>query len=709
MDKESERESSIETLLNQERIYSYCQKVEYDFMKRLFVDLVEQLNPVLKESALEDFGELSQMFQLSGSVVEGCAFARNLNPNLPGKYIEGEFDIMLPFAKILKNKYREIIVDLTYARGFAWIKYESECFGLDSRPELGQLLVKHEDGNTYLNAKAVRHAHNTGLESSPDFHGIIKEQIEGPSSNIESTANHLRITSKASVNGAIKTLHDCVLFINDASEDLKKIHSDVLSKLKELELVTQGNCELISITDVEELASLILPSNKGRKNVLLQIHWMLLVFMNKALSTTLTIDRMLKKSDVLENLGFLRNLYFSLYSNPKTLFDCLDANFKYLRDILPTEVLQKYKKKPADGLSYFYQKCFFCYLNKGGELFRFLDDYKKELSVKCKFLEIFSGLREDQLEKLGSIEEICLSIDRVPAMFVHDWPNIAGEWVIRERLWPTLSLVKEIIAKGCYIVPKPYYGHKGNDILDWRWSFSLAEMIIANARTKEMDLSYLVLKSIFYRYLKPVEYDDKTLTSYLIKTVLLWQCEENDETWWSERRIVSCISVLLNRLKESFYNKHLPHYFIRDINLFDNVDDELVLYGQAILESICADPIICIAEVFEKTVVEKSEKSDKNSPKTDFEFKLNMPQIIAEAQECIKDKKEEFKDANAPALFGTSINLLQTMFEKVMPQLFPGVPEDQGENISHNSDINLDEIAEIVKHEFSDTFNIPLD
>ena len=115
------------------------------------------------------------MFELSGSVVEGCAFARNLNSNLPRKYIDGEFDIMFPFAKILRNKYRDIIVDLTYARGFACIKYESKCFGLDSFLELGQLRVKHKDGNTYLNAKAVKHIYIAGLESSPDFHGTINK------------------------------------------------------------------------------------------------------------------------------------------------------------------------------------------------------------------------------------------------------------------------------------------------------------------------------------------------------------------------------------------------------------------------------------------------------------------------------------------------------------------------------------------------------
>ena len=44
-----------------------------------------------------------------------------------------------------------------------------------------------------------------------------------------------------------------------------------------------------------------------------------------------------------------------------------------------------------------------------------------------------------------------------------------------------------------------------------------------------------------------------------------------------------------------------------------------------------------------------------------------------------------------------------------MPQLFPGVTEVQGENISHNSEINPDEITEITKREFPDVFDIPLD
>lgn len=63
-------------------------------------------------------------------------------------------------------------------------------------------------------------------------------------------AGNLVFPSKASLNDAIKILHDCALFIQAASEDLKKLHEHVLLKLEELEKITQSNCELISITDI---------------------------------------------------------------------------------------------------------------------------------------------------------------------------------------------------------------------------------------------------------------------------------------------------------------------------------------------------------------------------------------------------------------------------------------------------------------------------
>ena len=88
---------------------------------------------------------------LSGSLAEGSAFVRRLNPNLKENIIEQEIDIMDPLAKILKDRSRKVIVDLAYAKGFAWIRYEPECFGLASEKKLKKFFIQHVDGNIYFN------------------------------------------------------------------------------------------------------------------------------------------------------------------------------------------------------------------------------------------------------------------------------------------------------------------------------------------------------------------------------------------------------------------------------------------------------------------------------------------------------------------------------------------------------------------------------
>ena len=60
-------------------------------------------------------------------------------------------DIVWPWTEILRNNSIEITVDLAYAKGFAWIKYQPGSFGLDLSQQPSDLIVKHDDGNSYLN------------------------------------------------------------------------------------------------------------------------------------------------------------------------------------------------------------------------------------------------------------------------------------------------------------------------------------------------------------------------------------------------------------------------------------------------------------------------------------------------------------------------------------------------------------------------------
>ena len=161
-------------------------------MKCFVCNNLEQLNPAITTSTYDAVQHyFIEHCQPCGSIVEGPFFARNFNSSFPESYIEGEVDVMISLGKILRNKSREVIVDLTYAKGFAWIKHEPGFFRLDLPQNLGKFLVKHEDGDTYLNSKAVKSNLCWGSYSFPELYTSIKNNIKGPSVNTELTVSHL--------------------------------------------------------------------------------------------------------------------------------------------------------------------------------------------------------------------------------------------------------------------------------------------------------------------------------------------------------------------------------------------------------------------------------------------------------------------------------------------------------------------------------------
>ena len=289
MDEETERELSIERQINQKHLYSEFPKSKWNSSEILISSIAEQLNGTVKKATME-FAKKLGSFLLSGSCIEGAANARSLNPTLPNKYHESEFDVMLPLTKILRNRSREVIVDLEYAKGFTWIKYKPECF--DSPQKLDGFLIKLEDGNIYLNSEAVRVKEYTSkpLISFPELDIYSQEIIKGPSANLKLEIS-VGIPSKVTLTEAINALQECVRFIENTSQYLQRFHCDVSLKLKELEALVQGNHELMNVTNMDELASRVLPIKKERKNLLLEVHWMLLALINETLSAVFILEK----------------------------------------------------------------------------------------------------------------------------------------------------------------------------------------------------------------------------------------------------------------------------------------------------------------------------------------------------------------------------------------------------------------------------------
>ena len=161
-------------------------------------------------------------------------------------------------------------------------------------------------------------------------------------------------------------------------------------------------------------------------------------------------------------------------------------------------------------------------------------------------------------------EDLYLSYDVVPAIKFSGWPNCSQDWITRKRAWPPRELVEEIIQEGFHVVPKT--SPHGDEELEWRISFSKAEVKLMNAKG-------LGNRNYCYRMFKLAIKENivstcKLITTYHLKTLLLWASERHPSDRWSDDNVAVCFLGLLDDLLHSLVNCSCPHYFIPELNLF---------------------------------------------------------------------------------------------------------------------------------------------
>ena len=169
-----------------------------------------------------------------------------------------------------------------------------------------------------------------------------------------------------------------------------------------------------------------------------------------------------------------------------------------------------------------------------------------------------------QVDEIYGDEDPYLSYDVVPAIKFSGWPNCSQDWITRKRVWPPQDLVEEIIQEGFHIVPKT--SPHGDEELEWRISFSKAEVKLMNAKG-------LGNRNYCYRMFKLAIKENiistcKLISTYHLKTLLLWASERHSPNRWSDENIAVCFLGLLDDLLHSLVNCSCPHYFIPELNLF---------------------------------------------------------------------------------------------------------------------------------------------
>lgn len=190
--------------------------------------------------------------------------------------------------------------------------------------------------------------------------------------------------------------------------------------------------------------------------------------------------------------------------------------------------------------------------------------------------------------------------DYVPCLRYVKWTTLAEGWAGRKHPadWPKQELISEIMSEGCHVVPVSH--HQSGDSLfqtEWRLSFSNAEKKLIDSLTIEQRQSYIMAKLVMKQVIQEMKDNlqepsaKKVPSSYHLKTIFLWKCEEKPSEEWNNllESVVDLLSALVDHLRKG----NIAHYFIPENNLIDNIrDDVLVSVADGITAALADLPTI---------------------------------------------------------------------------------------------------------------------
>src|SRR6218665_677229 len=193
--------------------------------------------------------------------------------------------------------------------------------------------------------------------------------------------------------------------------------------------------------------------------------------------------------------------------------------------------------------------------------------------------------------------EFVLEIDFVKSLWCAEWPKEAQGWLYRPRSngWPTIDTITYVAQNGCHLV---YVQHRScrDDKKQWRFSFSLAEVILLQSWTQIQQIVYHLLRFFVKRKLiqNDCPKEDEILCPYHLKTLMLWTCEEMSPEWWESSSVISICSQLLKLLADWLKKRYCPNYFIPEANLFHTPSNPKVLAeSERQLNKFCNSGILC--------------------------------------------------------------------------------------------------------------------
>ena len=558
---------------------------------------------------------------LTGSTVEGASLARLFSPD-QNTSREVEVDIMLSFFVLTADE--SLIHYIEKNEVFAHVKVDSSvCMQLESVYALSaDDAVCTYEGSSYLNSIHIKNMlsgeYSAVFSNNPIYHFV--------------KANSDFASRSASVASHVDDLN-CELQDSD-------VGSNPSAKLYKLVQQVKSRCETFEITFGQMINHLLTLQKEftemrpGERSVSLH---------NKAAKVVEWAKYCMEITDVIFNCrqdamcAFVyKSTGFDMNAINERSRDYIKEKLDYYIDKLSVTATDIYDPSIAASVCEILDEIEGVRTKEFLYIFQQLVSYIRLLSSLASLGEQNPQLcqMEPNLEQLSGIINR-YSVDYVPCIQLMFWPSVAADWKTRERLWPDQSVIEEIVSKGAHLVGKEFC----HETLDWRLSFSVAEIDLASRWSPAQHFVYFIFKALFYKFIKPLSADNTNdsasphapskqhLTSYMAKTIMMWTSESVEQSWWTERNAGECLMVLLLALQSAFEMRTLYHYFVSSVNLLEEHPEVLRSSVIATIDSILADPAAVVDQLkspFEKTDIFFNAMPEEAKQVRDIESFINV-------------------------------------------------------------------------------------
>lgn len=242
------------------------------------------------------------------------------------------------------------------------------------------------------------------------------------------------------------------------------------------------------------------------------------------------------------------------------------------------ECHDKYRKIFAEALSFDQDEGAFLLIPT-----KFKENVVQHCGLDYRRNEALSSTISPSISGQGALNEY----DGVPCLKLSGWPQVATKWkdrqsgsdVLFDRAWK--SKITQSVP--LFLVPA------GNPTAEdqhtqFRLSFSMVEIACFERLISPMRKMFGIVKYVF----KTMFPENNLLSSYHIKTLMLWKIDLTPLEHWKFMKTTEFIKDMMEEIRLALHDKNIPHFFVEDCNIFPihKATDQNVLEYMTVFQNL---------------------------------------------------------------------------------------------------------------------------